>query len=174
MWKCFSRMAGLCRRHPLWKPRTYGSYIRRIRVKTSYCTSGRFGLVSWSTQLLWFVFLEAQTTISYDDKAAGTDRVLPTSGATSYTGGLSVHKYIINIVARNKRGIKTRGPRDKKHSAAWRHERAREPQNCGLPDIYRMKTLTSSLWQLIFRSFRLQHSLKLFTWWRLSISHRKH
>ena len=63
-------------------------------------------------------FLEAQTTISYDDKAAGTDRVLPTSGATSYTGGLSVHKYIINIVARNKRGIKTRGPRDKKHSAA--------------------------------------------------------
>ena len=32
--------------------------------------------------------------MSYDDKATGTDRVPPTSGATSYTGRLSVHKYI--------------------------------------------------------------------------------
>ena len=32
--------------------------------------------------------------MSYGDKAAGTNHVLPTSGAACYTGGLSVHKYM--------------------------------------------------------------------------------
>ena len=40
------------------------------------------------------LFLGEETTVSYGDKASGTNHVLPTSGAAAYTGGLSVHKYI--------------------------------------------------------------------------------
>jgi len=40
------------------------------------------------------LFLGEETTVSYGDKAAGTNHVLPTSGAASYTGGLSIHKYM--------------------------------------------------------------------------------
>ena len=40
------------------------------------------------------LFLGEETTVSYGDKAAGTNHVLPTSGAARYTGGLSVHKYM--------------------------------------------------------------------------------
>lgn len=40
------------------------------------------------------LFLGEETTVSYGDKAAGTNHVLPTSGAACYTGGLSVHKYM--------------------------------------------------------------------------------
>ena len=43
------------------------------------------------------LFLGEETTVSYGDKASGTNHVLPTSGAAAYTGGLSVHKYM-NIV----------------------------------------------------------------------------
>ncbi|GAB5447660.1 histidinol dehydrogenase [Gymnodinialimonas sp.] len=40
------------------------------------------------------LFVGEETTVSYGDKATGTNHVLPTSGAASYTGGLSVHKYM--------------------------------------------------------------------------------
>lgn len=40
------------------------------------------------------LFLGEETTVSYGDKASGTNHVLPTSGAAAYTGGLSVHKYM--------------------------------------------------------------------------------
>ncbi len=40
------------------------------------------------------LFLGEETTVSYGDKASGTNHVLPTSGAATYTGGLSVHKYM--------------------------------------------------------------------------------
>lgn len=40
------------------------------------------------------LFLGEETTVSFGDKASGTNHVLPTSGAASYTGGLSVHKYL--------------------------------------------------------------------------------
>ena len=40
------------------------------------------------------LFLGEDTTVSYGDKASGTNHVLPTSGAANYTGGLSVHKYM--------------------------------------------------------------------------------
>jgi sulfopropanediol 3-dehydrogenase len=40
------------------------------------------------------LLLGEETTVSYGDKASGTNHVLPTSGAASYTGGLSVHKYM--------------------------------------------------------------------------------
>lgn len=40
------------------------------------------------------LFLGEETTVSFGDKASGTNHVLPTSGAATYTGGLSVHKYM--------------------------------------------------------------------------------
>ena len=40
------------------------------------------------------LFLGEETTVAFGDKAAGTNHVLPTSGAAGYTGGLSVHKYM--------------------------------------------------------------------------------
>ena len=40
------------------------------------------------------LFLGEETTVSYGDKASGTNHVLPTSRAAGYTGGLSVHKYM--------------------------------------------------------------------------------
>lgn len=40
------------------------------------------------------LFLGEETTVSYGDKAAGPNHVLPTSGAARYTGGLSVHKFM--------------------------------------------------------------------------------
>ncbi|KIC32257.1 histidinol dehydrogenase [Leisingera sp. ANG-S5] len=50
----------------------------------------------WLEQLTCYgsLFLGEETTVSYGDKAAGTNHVLPTSRAASYTGGLSVHKYV--------------------------------------------------------------------------------
>ncbi|MFO6465024.1 histidinol dehydrogenase [Jannaschia sp. KMU-145] len=40
------------------------------------------------------LFLGEETTVSFGDKASGTNHVLPTSRAATYTGGLSVHKYM--------------------------------------------------------------------------------
>lgn len=50
----------------------------------------------WLDQLTCYgsLFLGEETTVSYGDKATGTNHVLPTSGAASYTGGLSVHKFM--------------------------------------------------------------------------------
>lgn len=50
----------------------------------------------WRDRLACYgsLFLGEETTVSYGDKAAGTNHVLPTSGAAKYTGGLSVHKYM--------------------------------------------------------------------------------
>ncbi|MEM6375529.1 MAG: histidinol dehydrogenase [Pseudomonadota bacterium] len=50
----------------------------------------------WLARLTCYgsLFLGEETTVAYGDKATGTNHVLPTSGAASYTGGLSVHKYM--------------------------------------------------------------------------------
>jgi len=50
----------------------------------------------WLNRLTCYgsLFLGEETTVAYGDKASGTNHVLPTSGAASYTGGLSVHKYM--------------------------------------------------------------------------------
>ena len=50
----------------------------------------------WLGRLLCYgsLFLGEETTVSYGDKASGTNHVLPTSGSAKYTGGLSVHKYM--------------------------------------------------------------------------------
>ncbi|CTQ32684.1 histidinol dehydrogenase [Jannaschia rubra] len=43
------------------------------------------------------LFLGEETTVAFGDKASGTNHVLPTSGAASYTGGLSVHKFMKTV-----------------------------------------------------------------------------
>ncbi len=43
------------------------------------------------------LFLGANSTVAFGDKAAGTNHVLPTSGAARYTGGLSVHKFLKTV-----------------------------------------------------------------------------
>ncbi|EDM72380.1 histidinol dehydrogenase [Roseobacter sp. AzwK-3b] len=43
------------------------------------------------------LFLGAETTVAFGDKAAGPNHVLPTSGAARYTGGLSVHKFLKTV-----------------------------------------------------------------------------
>jgi sulfopropanediol 3-dehydrogenase len=43
------------------------------------------------------LFLGKETTVSFGDKVAGPNHVLPTSGAARYTGGLSVHKFIKTV-----------------------------------------------------------------------------
>ena len=50
----------------------------------------------WLSRLSCYgsLFLGEETTVAFGDKASGTNHVLPTSGAASYTGGLSVHKYM--------------------------------------------------------------------------------
>lgn len=40
------------------------------------------------------LFLGADSTVAFGDKAAGPNHVLPTSGAARHTGGLSVHKFL--------------------------------------------------------------------------------
>ena len=50
----------------------------------------------WLARLTCYgsLFLGEETTVAFGDKASGTNHVLPTSGAASYTGGLSVHKFM--------------------------------------------------------------------------------
>lgn len=43
------------------------------------------------------LFLGADTTVAFGDKASGTNHVLPTSRAARYTGGLSVHKFLKTV-----------------------------------------------------------------------------
>jgi sulfopropanediol 3-dehydrogenase len=54
------------------------------------------GLEWWKGRLTAYgsLFLGAESTVAFGDKAAGTNHVLPTSGAARYTGGLSVHKFV--------------------------------------------------------------------------------
>ncbi|MFN3207813.1 MAG: histidinol dehydrogenase [Roseovarius sp.] len=53
----------------------------------------------WRNRLTAYgsLFLGENTTVSFGDKASGTNHVLPTSGAARYTGGLSVHKFLKTV-----------------------------------------------------------------------------
>lgn len=53
----------------------------------------------WKVRLRAYgsLFLGAETTVAFGDKATGTNHVLPTSGAARYTGGLSVHKFLRTV-----------------------------------------------------------------------------
>jgi hypothetical protein len=67
------------------------------------------------------LFLGEETTVAFGDKASGTNHVLPTSGAASYTGGLSVHKYmkIVTWQRATRDGAKP-WPRPRRASRAWK------------------------------------------------------
>ena len=43
------------------------------------------------------LFMGEETTVTYGDKAAGPNHILPTKGAARYTGGLSVGKFIKTV-----------------------------------------------------------------------------
>ena len=43
------------------------------------------------------LFLGEETTVAYGDKCSGTNHVLPTKGASKYSGGLSVHKFMKTV-----------------------------------------------------------------------------
>jgi sulfopropanediol 3-dehydrogenase len=43
------------------------------------------------------LFLGEETTVAYGDKASGPNHILPTKGASRYTGGLSVGKFIKTV-----------------------------------------------------------------------------
>lgn len=53
----------------------------------------------WKSRLRAYgsLFLGAESTVAFGDKAAGTNHVLPTSGSARYTGGLSVHKFLKTV-----------------------------------------------------------------------------
>ena len=53
----------------------------------------------WRARLTAYgsLFLGAETTVAFGDKAAGPNHVLPTGRAARYTGGLSVHKFLKTV-----------------------------------------------------------------------------
>lgn len=53
----------------------------------------------WKSRLSVYgsLFLGANTTVAFGDKASGPNHVLPTSGAARYSGGLSVHKFLKTV-----------------------------------------------------------------------------
>lgn len=53
----------------------------------------------WQARLTAYgsLFLGADTTVAFGDKASGPNHVLPTGGAARYTGGLSVHKFLKTV-----------------------------------------------------------------------------
>lgn len=56
-------------------------------------------LTWWQSRLSAYgsLFLGAETTVAFGDKASGPNHVLPTGGAARYTGGLSVHKFLKTV-----------------------------------------------------------------------------
>lgn len=54
------------------------------------------------------LFLGAETTVAFGDKASGPNHVLPTSGAARYTGGLSVHKFLKTVTWQRASGAAAR------------------------------------------------------------------
>ena len=56
--------------------------------------------LDWYTERLHnygSLFIGEETTVSYGDKAVGTNHVLPTMGAARYTGGLWVGKFLKTV-----------------------------------------------------------------------------
>ncbi len=43
------------------------------------------------------LFLGEETTVAFGDKASGPNHILPTKGASRYSGGLSVHKFLKTV-----------------------------------------------------------------------------
>jgi len=89
--------------------RDYAEVIVCADRETMAATSDEYApehLTVQATDLDWWLqrlrcygslFLGEETTVSYGDKASGTNHVLPTSRAAKYTGGLSVHKFMKTV-----------------------------------------------------------------------------
>lgn len=73
------------------------AYADRIAPEHLHVQAGN--LDWWLARLRAYgsLFLGAKSTVAFGDKAAGTNHVLPTSGAARYTGGLSVHKFLKTV-----------------------------------------------------------------------------
>lgn len=73
------------------------AYADRIAPEHLHVQAGN--LDWWLARLRAYgsLFLGATSTVAFGDKAAGTNHVLPTSGAARYTGGLSVHKFLKTV-----------------------------------------------------------------------------
>jgi hypothetical protein len=89
------------------------------------------------------LFLGEETTVAFGDKAAGTNHVLPTSGAASYTGGLSVHKYmkIVTWQRATKEGAKPVADRHGAHLPARRHGGACPRRRCAACEVFPRRKL---------------------------------
>ena len=89
------------------------------------------------------LFLGEETTVSYGDKASGTNHVLPTSGSARYTGGLSVHKYmkVVTWQRSTRDGSKRVAEATARFHAlrAWKAMRGR--RMCGFTNITRARIL---------------------------------
>jgi sulfopropanediol 3-dehydrogenase len=72
------------------------------------------------------LFLGEETTVAFGDKASGTNHVLADIGAASYTGGLSVHKFmkIVTWQRATRDGAKADRRGNRAHLASGRHGRA--------------------------------------------------
>ena len=80
------------------------------------------------------LFLGAEATVAYGDKAIGTNHVLPTMGAARFTGGLWVGKFLKTCTYQRLTAAGTRAvaPAVAAISHAERLRRAtRAPPSCG-------------------------------------------
>ncbi len=86
--------------------RDYGEVVVCDTREEAAAVSDRYGsehLEVHARDLDWWLatltnygslFLGEETTVAYGDKASGPNHVLPTKGASRYSGGLSVHKFM--------------------------------------------------------------------------------
>ncbi len=78
-------------------PEAMAAYADHIAPEHLHVQAANLGW--WKTRLSAYgsLFLGAESTVAFGDKATGTNHVLPTSGAARYTGGLSVHKFLKTV-----------------------------------------------------------------------------
>ena len=81
------------------------------------------------------LFLGEETTVTYGDKAAGPNHILPTRGAARYTGGLSVGKFIKTVTWQRM----TRGANREVGAASARISRAEGMQGHALAGDDRLR-----------------------------------
>ena len=86
--------------------RDYGEVLLCDSPETVAATSDRYAsehlevhardLDWWLARLTCYgsLFLGEETTVAFGDKASGPNHILPTKGASRYSGGLSVHKFM--------------------------------------------------------------------------------
>ncbi len=76
-----------------------GMAVEADRIAPEHLHVQAADLTWWRGRLRAYgsLFLGAEATVAFGDKASGTNHVLPTSGAARYTGGLSVLKFLKTV-----------------------------------------------------------------------------